>query len=743
MRLNTIKSKIVTFVILTVGISLICLGILNTWNSYNFAYKVNKKEELAISQNLANYVDVFFKLKHDAVEATAKGVSNEEAVMENDSLVQKLKVGQEAAGSSIMYYGVAKTDHLIMANEKHLTPQKNNFYPKTRKWYIDSVKNGKGGVTEPYVSSTNVQVVSVFNPVFRDSKMIGVIGANVELKTIIDSVLKTKIGKTGYAYIVNENGEILIHKDDAVRNKNDDVFIKMKGTENTKFEEMTINGVENFISYSKVPSMSWYIVVMVPKDEVFKTIYSEIKTQIIIYSTILLFIGFILYFFINKLLSSLGRFQDGLLSFFSYLNKETDDVKPLDDSSSDEIGTMSKKINENIARTKESIDSDNKLIEDVKNVVNSVGQGYLNTRVKNDTTTESLNELKNLLNDMLNNLEKLVGKDINKITDVLTTYSNRDFTVNLDSKDSGEIGAKINEMSKMITDMLQTSLNDGQILQESANELTQNVSTLSNNATSQAASLEETAASIDEITSNIEQTSQKAQEMSMIASDTKTSAHEGQKLATDTVKAMDDINETVININEAISVIDQIAFQTNILSLNAAVEAATAGEAGKGFAVVAQEVRNLASRSAEAAKEIKGLVESATTKADNGKQITSKMIEGFNLLESKINDTNKLISDVANAAKEQSTGMIQISDAVNQLDSFTQQNASIADKANAISQKTNAIALDVVANVNKNNFNGKSNSTHIVKPVQSVQEPIKTEQPKISPSKDDAEWENF
>jgi methyl-accepting chemotaxis protein-2 (aspartate sensor receptor) len=170
---------------------------------------------------------------------------------------------------------------------------------------------------------------------------------------------------------------------------------------------------------------------------------------------------------------------------------------------------------------------------------------------------------------------------------------------------------------------------------------------------------------------------------------------------------MDEINTQVNLVNEAISVIDQIAFQTNILSLNAAVEAATAGEAGKGFAVVAQEVRNLASRSAEAAREIKDIVELATKKANEGKEIANSMIEGYKELNSNVSQTMNLITDIQNSSKEQLLGIEQINDVVNNLDRQTQQNAQIASQTNEIAKLTDSIAKVIVDDTNSKEFYGK------------------------------------
>jgi methyl-accepting chemotaxis protein len=192
--------------------------------------------------------------------------------------------------------------------------------------------------------------------------------------------------------------------------------------------------------------------------------------------------------------------------------------------------------------------------------------------------------------------------------------------------------------------------------------------------------------------------------MATLGNNVKNAVSKGQSLASQTATSMDEINQQVNAINEAIAVIDQIAFQTNILSLNAAVEAATAGEAGKGFAVVAGEVRNLAARSAEAAKEIKDIVERATSKANQGKAISHEMIKGYEELNTHITKTISLIGDVSNSSREQETGILQINDAVNMLDRVTQENASEADKVSNIANEVLELAQSLLQNAKAKKF---------------------------------------
>jgi len=408
------------------------------------------------------------------------------------------------------------------------------------------------------------------------------------------------------------------------------------------------------------------------------------------------------------LLVDVKEVKAGLDDFFAFINFEKDDLELIKIHSNDELGLMSKIINKNIEATKHNIQTDKDLIKNTIEVANKINNGHLSSRIALHSNNPQLNDLKDIINEMLNTLEF----NIKKISDVLISFSNMDYRPNVDKEDlDGTLGRlcdDVNSLSSSFTEILVENKRNGMILSQNANTLTTNLNELSDAATNQAASLEETAAALEELTTNLQQNTQMTTEMANYGSKVKHSVSSGEELANKTVNAMEEINEQTSAITDAITVIDQIAFQTNILSLNAAVEAATAGEAGKGFAVVAQEVRNLASRSAEAAKEIKGIVENAQAKTNYGKQIASEMIDGYHELNINSTKTIELIENVTTASKQQEQGIILINDAVNQLDQITQINAKNTSGADEIAKKTESISNIIVKNADEKEFDGKN-----------------------------------
>jgi methyl-accepting chemotaxis protein len=255
--------------------------------------------------------------------------------------------------------------------------------------------------------------------------------------------------------------------------------------------------------------------------------------------------------------------------------------------------------------------------------------------------------------------------------------------------------------------MLLSSLKSGTMFKENADALRTNMEHLSSNITTQATILEETSASVEEITSNVRNNNIDVDKMLKYSNELTLSVKSGYESAKNSALLMDRINDKTKSIEEAITIIDQIAFQTNILSLNAAVEAATAGEAGKGFAVVAAEVRNLASRSAEAAKEIKLLVGSATQETNNGKNASTEMIKEYDVLNENIQKTKQIIENISSSLKEQERGIEQVNTAIADLDRATQHNALKAQETREIANHNDQMATSMVVDTNKTNFFGR------------------------------------
>ena len=404
---------------------------------------------------------------------------------------------------------------------------------------------------------------------------------------------------------------------------------------------------------------------------------------------------------------SLKTFQEGLLSFFRYLSNESKDIEFMKESDTNEFGKMSKIINENINKIKNGIQKDNETVENVLAVVSQINKGYLNVKVEKVPNNPQLNSLCEAFNLMINELRL----NIESICVVLKEFSSYKFINKVEIRNQkGEIAEfieNINFLTEEISELLKQSLLRGITLDGASNRLIEYINTLNDSTKDTIISLDKTNDSLKNITNVIVESNGNISQLSKYAQELNISAKEGQKLALNTSNSMDEITNQVNLINEAIMIIDQIAFQTNILSLNAAVEAATAGETGKGVAVVAGEVRNLASRSSEAAREIKQLVENATNKANEGKSISSSMIKGYDELLENINKSTLMINTITNLSTNQEKGILEVNNIIDDLDSQTKLNGSIMNQTYDIAIQTDKIAKNIFNEANNKNFIGK------------------------------------
>jgi methyl-accepting chemotaxis protein len=702
-----------------------------------------------VKKELSSHMEQFYTQITAIYNEEKNRLSKQEIQEEILQLASKTKYGKDG------YFVVFDTSGKTLMHIKPSFIGKNLYNLKdTNGKYImqEMIKKATSQKGEGFVDyywptpdSKKPQLKISYAKMFKELNFIIMTGAytkNLTQKLQNDAknvLLEMRYGKSGYFSIIDTNGVMLVHPSKKIRGTNvldlkdtNGVFIikdlikVATSKEGEGFTEYYWNKPgykepQHKISYVKLfKEWNWMVVTGVYMDDVEqkiiqmkkqsnKQISNSITLNIVIVVILIVILFFFALFFINRTIyQPLHSFQDGLLDFFKYLNKETQNVESIQINSKDEIGQMASVVNENIVKTQQGIEEDRAVINETIEVLNEFEQGDLSKRIKTTSSNPALKELVSLFNTMSSNFE-------NHIEDVLQTleqYSNYNYTYKIDNsglkKHILKLTNGVNTLGNAITQMLVENKKNGLTFDKNSHIFLNNVDELNRSSNRAAASLEETAAAIEEITSNIANNTTNVVQMANHANEVTSSANEGQKLAENTTRSMDEISEQVSAINEAIAVIDQIAFQTNILSLNAAVEAATAGEAGKGFAVVAGEVRNLASRSAEAAGEIKALVENATQKADTGKTTSDKMIHGYNDLNENIIKTIELIKDVENASKEQQKGIEQINDAISQLDQQTQKNASIATQTKEVAMQTDEIAKLILSQVDEKEFDGKN-----------------------------------
>jgi methyl-accepting chemotaxis protein len=315
--------------------------------------------------------------------------------------------------------------------------------------------------------------------------------------------------------------------------------------------------------------------------------------------------------------------------------------------------------------------------------VDRIGKGEVPLKIT-DTYNGDFNTLKNSINACIDGLQGLVESN-----NVIQRMAQNDFTVQVVGNYQGvfeELGKATNETIVQMREALM-QVQEGTIaIATASGEISMGNQDLSRRTEEQAANLEETASGLEQITSNVNLTADNAQSANQQAVKARQVAQDGGTAVAQVITAMESINASSAKINEIIGVVDEIAFQTNLLALNAAVEAARAGEQGRGFAVVAAEVRNLAKRSADAAKEIKVLIRESVAKSQDGSKVAAHAGETIQEVVANVQRVTSLVAEIANATQEQSTGLNEINKAVVSMDEVTQQNAALVEEAAAAAE---------------------------------------------------------
>lgn len=543
------------------------------------------------------------------------------------------------------FVGLTNRDGLVLAAHDAAHVGKMSLAERD---YFKKAMQGNVVVSEPVVSkATGKPIFVVAAPVKQNGQVLGVFVNAVKLSHFNENFVdQIKIGEQGYAYMFNKQGMILAHPV-----KSNILELDISGLDFGKTMLQKKNGFEEYIWKGADKLVAFSEVPqtgwIVAAGADLQDIYApiyKVRRDNIIVAVLMVFIVGLVIFFIVRSIVT-AVFK---AVAFSQNIRQGDVSQRLQLEREDEIGDLGNALNE-------MADG----LQQKAQVAQEIADGDLTCMVNVASDKDSLGLA---LEKMVQNLRAIIGS-------------------------IQEASSQINSGSSQVSDASQS---------------------LSQGATESAASLEEISSSVTQVESQTRQNAENAGHANQLADSAKSSAGKGSESMDQMMTAMSSINESSQEIGKIIKVIDEIAFQTNLLALNAAVEAARAGQHGKGFAVVAEEVRNLAARSAKAAKETAGLIEDSIHKVTNGNSVAQSTAAALTEIVESISKVTDIVGEISSASHEQAEGMGQISQALAQIDSVTQQNAANAEETASASEELSSQAMQLQHSISRFKVDGQS-----------------------------------
>ncbi|WP_320200672.1 methyl-accepting chemotaxis protein (plasmid) [Agrobacterium sp. rho-13.3] len=542
------------------------------------------------------------------------------------------------------------------------------YDPRKRPWYLAAVQANNAVLTEPYKNVTTGKLnITVAVPISRDGSITGVMASDFAPDTMVEMIKSINVGPNGYAFLVNKDGKILIHPDEAMVTKTiTDLFPEGTPAIDQKITEVKLNGVDkitSFVPMAGLPSVQWYLGFVIDSDAAYASISSfriaAIVATVLAVAGMIAFLAFLLNSLIVRPVTQMTYAMDQLAA--GNLDAQIPGQKR-----SDQIGLMSAAVA--VFRT----------------------NALERSRLEDDAVKS-----RNLSEQERDEREKQTAKDsadiqfaVDALAKGLSHLSDGDLQYRIHTPFVARVDrlrADFNTSISKLNSALTNVGHNARAIDAGASEIRQSADDLAKRTEQQAASVEQTAAALEEITTTVKDSAKRAEEVGKLVDRARNNAEKSGVVVGDAVKAMQGIEHSSSAISKIIGVIDEIAFQTNLLALNAGVEAARAGEAGKGFAVVAQEVRELAQRSASAAKEIKTLISASTSQVGAGVTLVGDAGRALETIIDEVQEINTHITAIVLASREQSTGLQEINTAINTIDQGTQQNAAMVEEQTAAS----------------------------------------------------------